>query len=207
MTPVFAWMIGWTIFAGAAGAAIVAVEADAGFGPALLMLAAGGIGGMSRGAWQAALARRPKDRAGAWRQALAWAIAGAIAFGLFAVSFDATGTARRGEMPPEYRSVIRMLAWFGAVGGFLGVTAALRWALPFWTFVRAIVAGVVWSGLLLGCGIAAFLGTYYLGGAFLVDAMGWPGLVVAGIISGLATGLFLGSLGEATNRLTFRFPA
>lgn len=207
MTPLFAWMIGWTIFAMAGGAAFLAVEAGLASGIVITIVAAGGTAGMTWGAWQAAAVRRPDDTAGAARQAVAWAVAGVFAFGLFALSFDSSNRAAGGALPPNYQSVVRLLVWFGAVGGFLAVAAASDWALPFRVFVRGVVSAVVWSGLVLGCGVAAIFGIIY-GGHLLADALGSAAaLVVAGLLAGLASGLFLGGVGEEANRRTFRFSA
>lgn len=207
MTPLFAWMLGWTIFAVTGGAAFLAIEAGLAPGAVIAIVAAGGTAGMAWGAWQAALVRRPGDASGARRQALAWAIAGAFAFGLFAMSFDASNRASGGALPPGYGSVIRLLVWFGAVGGFLAVAAAARWALPFRVFVRGLISAMVWSGLVLGCGVAALFGITY-GGHLLADAMGTSSAaLIAGLLAGLGSGVFLGGVGEETNRRTFRFSA
>jgi hypothetical protein len=208
MPPVLAWTLGWTVFVVAAG--VTGLVADAGFtGRGVVLLpAAGGIAGMAGGAFLASRGRAPGRDAAARRHAVAWAGAGTFAFVLFGVSFDmAAPTDAPDALPALFRPAIRMLAWFGGLGGFLAVVAAAGWQLPFRVFVSGLFAAVVWGGLLLGCGTAGLFGLS-VGYGLTSDAMGpGGGMVVAGLVTGLVTGAFLGSLGEAVNRLTFRSAA
>jgi hypothetical protein len=228
MTPVIAWTIGWTIFVVSAGGALIAIDSPAaGQWVAVLLLAGGGIVGMATGARVAAQSRGPHDPGAPGRQVVAWTAAGIVAFGLFALSLPPAAEipahpgdvnaadsrtsssnrigspSRQSLVPDRYASVVRLLVWFGAMGGFLAVVAAAGWHLRFWVLVRGLVAGAVWSGLVLGCGVGAFLGLYF-GAHVLADAMGDGGIMVAGVVAGLVTGAFLARLGEAVNRLTLR---
>jgi hypothetical protein len=110
------------------------------------------------------------------------------------------------SLPPEYLRGIRLLVWFGALGGFLGAAAAAGWRLRVAVFIRGVAGAMLWAGLVLGCGIAALMGTY-LGAQMLGGALGPAAPAVAGGVSGLITGALLGSVGEAINRGTHRYPA
>ena len=208
MTSVAAWALGWTVFVISAGLALIAMEyLAAGPGVAEAVLGAGGTMGMAYGAYQAALVRRRGDRGAAGREAAAWGVAGVFAFGLFILSAGVPEPPRAyASLPPEYLRGIRLLVWFGALGGFLGAAAAAGWRLRIGVFVRGVAGAMLWAGLVLGCGIAALMGIY-LGGHLVADALGLAALPVAGGVSGLLTGALLGSVGEAINGWTHRYPA
>lgn len=200
-----AWALGWAVFVASAGLAVLTIGAA--WPVPTTVVAVGGTAGMAYGAYKAAVIRR-RDAAAARRQAAAWAIAGAFAFALFAASQAVGAQAPRsaGTLPDFYLRVIRLLVWFGALGGFLSVAAAAKWRLLIGVFIRGSIGAALWAGLVLGAGIAAIFGMYW-GGQVMAGVLGPATMAVAGAVSGLLTGALLGSVGEAINGVTHRYSA
>jgi hypothetical protein len=206
MFPAAGWMVGWTFAIGGAGLATIVFDAEGGGRwPSFLVLAASAIGGMAYGAYEAARRRRPDDPFGPRRHAVAWALAGGVAFVMGAISMAALPGGDRPENRDFYEHGARLLVWFGAVGGFLAVAAAAEWRLRIWAFVRGLVAAIAWSSLVLFCGAASAVGVS-LGARALAGSVGASSPIIAGLLVGAISGLFLGVCGEAVNRRTLKPP-
>lgn len=199
-------MVGWTLAMGGAGLSIIVFEtAGGGRWPAVIALALAGIGGMAYGAHEAARRRDPRDQAAPRRQATAWTLAGVFAFLMLAVSLSAFDSQTPLAGRDFYAQGARLLVWFGAVGGFLAVAAAAEWQLRIGAFIRGLIAAVAWASLLLFSGAVSVVGLFAGVGA-LADSVGSSSPIVAGLLIGTVSGVFLGICGEAVNRRTLRPP-
>jgi len=216
------WMAGWAVAVAAGAMALLVMELTASPIVSVAVFAAGAAAGMSVAAFRTAERRWPGVAGEPAWQAGAWTLAAVAAFLSFVLSWSppdrlaqpgdvnavAAADLDRGQagpsgprLPEAYVRVLRLLATFGTAGGLLSVLAASRRRLRVVDVWRGILAGGLWGLLVMVCGVAAFYGVYF------GLAQGPTGLVVGTAIAGGVTGLILGALGEAVNRLSLGLPA